>query len=76
MEKIIKYVPQGVRLIPQGEYVAASLQNYLHRHPEMDERCTRGGKCHYLTTENSEKFHESAALFMHEPTLSVEKINL
>ena len=76
MEKIIKYVPQGVRLIPQGEYVAASLQNYLHRHPEMDERCTRGGKCHYLTTENSEKFHESAALFMHESTLSVEKINL
>ena len=76
MEKIIKYVPSGVRLVPQGEYVAASLENYLHRHPEMEQRCTRGGSCHYLTTENAEKFHESAALFMREPSLSVEKISL
>ena len=76
MEKIIKYVPSGVRLVPQGEYVAASLKDYLQRHPEMEQRCTRGGSCHYLTTENAEKFHESAALFMREPSLSVEKISL
>lgn len=76
MEKIIKYVPSGVRLVPQGEYVAASLEDYLRRHPEMEKRCTRGGTCHYLTTENAEKFHESAALFMREPSLSVEKISL
>ena len=76
MEKIVKYVPKGVRVIPQGDYVAASLQDYLQRHPEMEVRCTRGGKCHYLTTENAEKFHESASLFMREPSLSVEKITL
>ena len=76
MEKIIKYVPNGVRLVPQGEYVAASLMDYLNRHPEMEQRCTRGGTCHYLTTENAEKFHESASLFMREPSLSVEKISL
>ena len=76
MEKIIKYVPNGVRLVPQGEYVAASLEDYLRRHPEMEQRCTRGGTCHYLTTENAEKFHESASLFMREPSLSVEKISL
>ena len=76
MEKIVKYVPNGVRIIPQGDYVAASLQDYLKRHTEMEVRCTRGGKCHYLTTENAEKFHESAALFMRESTLSVEKITL
>lgn len=76
MEKIIKYVPSGVRLVPQGEYVAASLKDYLHRHPEMEQRCTRGGQCHYLTTENAEKFQESASLFMREPSLTVEKISL
>ena len=76
MEKIVKYVPTGVRLIPQGEYVAASLKDYLRRHPEMEVRCTRGGDCHYLTTENTEKFQESAALFMHESHLTAEKIIL
>lgn len=76
MEKIVKYVPGQVRIVPQGEYVAASLKDYLNRHPEMETRCTRNGKCQYLTTENTEKFHESAALFMHDPSLSVEKIIL
>ena len=76
MEKIIKYVPNGVRIIPQGEYVAASLKDYLHRHPEIEARCTRSAKCHYLTTENPDKFFENATLFMHEPDLTVEKISL
>lgn len=75
MNKIVKYTPPGVRLIPQGEYVAQSLRNYLSRHPEMEERCRKGGGCHYLTTENADKFRESAALFMHE-TVEVEKIEL
>ena len=36
IEKIRRYVPTGVTLLPQGEYVACSLEDYLHRHPEMD----------------------------------------
>lgn len=76
MEKILKYVPNGVRIVPQGEYVAASLQDYLRRHPEMTVRCTQGGTCHYLTTESTEKFRESATLFMHDPDLTVERIQL
>lgn len=66
MNKIIKYTPPGVRIVPQGEYVAASLRNYLQRHPEMDVRLTQHGTCHYLTTESADKFRQSAALFMHE----------
>ena len=38
MNKIVKYAPPSVRIIPQGDYVAASLQDYLRRHPEMDVR--------------------------------------
>ena len=66
MNKIIKYTPPGVRIVPQGEYVAASLRNYLKRHPEMEQALSRQGTCHYLTTESAEKFNQSAALFMHE----------
>ena len=64
--KIVKYVDPGIRIIPQGEYVARSLQNYLLRHPDMEQRCTRTGTCQYYTTENADKFKESATTFLHE----------
>lgn len=66
MNKILKYTPPGVRLVPQGDYVASSLQDYLQRHPEMEQRLSRNGQCRYLTTESSDKFSESGMLFMHE----------
>lgn len=75
INKIIKYTPSGVRIIPQGEHVAASLANYLKRHPEMDVRLSRGGTCRCLTTESPERFQQSATLFMHE-TMEVEEIQL
>lgn len=37
--KIREYTPDGIRVIAQGEYVAESLKDYLHRHPEMDAKC-------------------------------------
>jgi glutamate racemase len=55
--------------------VANSLQDYLERHPEIEQRCTRSGKVRYMTTENPEKFKEQAQLFLHEP-VEVEKITL
>lgn len=75
MNKIVKYVPTGVRIVPQGEYVAASLKDYLQRHPDMALRCTTGGTVCYLTTEDTAKFRESAALFMHQ-NVEVEQIEL
>ena len=75
MPKILKYLPQGVRVVPQGEYVAESLKAYLERHPQMEQRCARGGTVSYLTTENPEKFKEQAQIFLHEP-VEVENISL
>ena len=45
LEKIKKYTPEGIRILSQGEYVATSLQDYLYRHPEMDERCSKKATC-------------------------------
>ena len=75
LPKIHKYIPRGIRIISQGESVAESLQRYFERHPEIEQRCTRGGEVHYLTTENPEKFKEQAQLFLHE-SVEVEKETL
>lgn len=75
MPKIVKYLPSGVRIIPQGEYVADSLRQYLERHPEMDARCSHGGTARYLTTENPATFKEQAQIFLHED-INVEHVEL
>ncbi len=75
LPKIHKYMPRGIRIISQGEYVADSLKNYFQRHPEIEQRCTKGGQVHYLTTENPEKFKEQAQIFLHEP-VEVENVVL
>jgi glutamate racemase len=66
IEKIRKYTPGPIRLFAQGPYVAASLQNYLYRHPEMEGRLTRQGSIRFLTTESADRFAETASLFLKE----------
>jgi len=75
MEKIRQYTPLGITLVPQGRYVAASLHDYLHRHPDIRAHISTGGSCRYMTTESAEKFRESASVFLHED-VEVEHINL
>lgn len=75
LPKIRSYMPEHIRLVTQGEYVAESLRDYLQRHPEMDARCTKGGTCRFYTTEAEEKFVESASLFLKED-LDVERVIL
>lgn len=75
IKKIRKYVPAGVKLISQGEYVAESLADYLVRHPEMSSRLTTGGSRRFLTTESVEKFSDAASLFLGY-NVNAEKIEL
>lgn len=75
LPKIQKFIPQGVKVVAQGEYVATSLRDYLHRHPEMDMKCTREGKCRFYTTEAEDKFIESASMFLNE-NITVQRITL
>lgn len=75
MPKIRKHVPENVQIVAQGEYVAKSLQDYLQRHPDMEQRCTKHGTVRYLTTENPEKFKENAQIFIHEE-VNVEHVDL
>lgn len=72
---IRRYVPNGTRLISQGELVAHSLENYLQRHPSMEEACTKGGNTRYFTTEYPKKFSETASIFL-KKEIEVERIEL
>lgn len=64
MEKIVKYTPSGVKVISQGDIVAASLEDYLKRHPEMETRCSKGGSKLYFTTDSPELFNRQATIFL------------
>ena len=67
------------KIISQGEIVARSLADYLHRHPDIAERALKNRHAlednskfiihnsKFLTTESATKFSDSASLFLSEP---------
>ncbi len=61
--KIRKYLPEKIKLISQGEIVAKSLKDYLHRHPEIDEKCTKTSTYKFFTTDSPEVFKEYGKIF-------------
>lgn len=56
-------VPDNVKVVSQGPIIADRLEDYLRRHGELEEKCTKNGTVHYLTTENAETFDENASHF-------------
>ena len=64
-----------VNVIAQGDLVARSLADYLVRHPEYREQLSTGASCHYLTTENADRFAQSASHFL-SSAISAEHIDL
>lgn len=75
IDKIRQYSPSGLQILSQGKYIAESLENYLNRHPEIEENCTKNGKTQYYTTESASKFKESASIFLNKE-IEVERINI
>ena len=71
IEAYLSLTNRQISVVSQGEIVARSLADYLHRHPEIVERISSpsegrsGGG--FLTTESATKFSESASLFLAEP---------
>jgi len=59
--------PQPIHIISQGALVAESLKDYLARHAEYREQLSQGGSCAYLTTENADRFSQSASIFLDAP---------
>ncbi len=70
-EKIKQFMPGSVVIIEQGTIVAQSLKNYLQRHQEMDEQCSKGVSIDFYTTGDTTDFDEHAAHFFGEPVKSI-----
>ena len=60
-------VAHEVEVVAQGEIVARSLKDYLRRHTDIAATLSQGATCTYLTTEQADKFSESASLFLRTP---------
>ena len=65
-EQLQRLLPEHIEVLAQGKIVAESLADYLERHPEMEDQCSKGGTVRYLTTENAKAFSEKASLLMND----------
>lgn len=65
-EKIEKHLPRNVKLVSQGQIVAESLKDYLHRHPEIETKISKENKRVFYTTDSTEDFNNKATIFFGE----------
>lgn len=64
LDTISSLVPKGVKVLTQGTIVAASLVDYLQRHPALDAGITRHSDCVFYTTDATADFDAHAADFL------------
>ena len=60
---IAEYVPKGVSIVAQGALVAERLADYLNRHPEVEDQCSKHGKTTFYTTDDIESFEANTEIF-------------
>jgi len=63
LDKINKYIPDGMRVFEQGSIVAEGLVHFLERHPEMRSRLSTGSTRNFTTTDHAENFDKQATVF-------------
>ncbi len=63
MGKIREYSPADMTILSQGEIVAESLADYMHRHPEMETRISKNTRRAFYTTDSTEDFDNHASVF-------------
>jgi glutamate racemase len=63
LEKIKRFIPEGVQVLSQGKIVADSLQEYLNRHPEIEVKYSKNGQISFFTTDSTEDFDSHATNF-------------
>jgi len=70
LDKIREYSPADMKILTQGEIVAQSLEDYLVRHPEIENRCSKNGVREFYTTDSTEDFDSHATTFFGAPVKS------
>ncbi len=65
-KRIEKFLPADVSVIAQGEIVAASLNDYLQRHTEIETKLSKNRSIQFYTTDSAEDFKNHASIFYGE----------
>ena len=73
--KIQKYLPRKIKIISQGSIVAKSLEEYLQRHPDIDNKCSKNSNMQFFTTDSPVDFDKHSEIFFGEKVHSTQ-INL
>lgn len=76
LARIREALPRKISLVSQGAIVASSLQDYLHRHPEMDIRLSKTSQMSYRTTSGKDEFLSLASVFLGEDISSDSVIQI
>jgi glutamate racemase len=71
IKKIKKYLPAGIKVISQGEIVAKSLKDYLNRHPEIENKCSKNSNLQFFTTDSIVDFNKHSKLFFGDEVRSI-----
>jgi len=70
-KKIREFLPANVQIVSQGDIVAKSLQDYLHRHPEMENNLSKNKTQQFFTTtDDTADFDHYAKIFFSVPVKS------
>ena len=71
LDKISSEIPQHVKVVTQGEIVADSLADYLHRHPGLEVKLSKNNTHRFYTTsDDTDDFDHHATLFFSEQVQS------
>ncbi len=62
-KKIESLLPKNIKVLSQGKIVADSLADYLQRHSEIEQVCSKHGKSTFYTTDSPELFDTNAKIF-------------
>jgi glutamate racemase len=68
--KMKAVLPEGFKLVAQGDIVAHSLADYLKRHPEMEVQLGRERRKKFFTSGDEEVFDKNASIFFDETIVS------
>jgi len=63
IEKLCKFTPPHITILSQGEIVAKSLADYLHRHPAIEDKCLQIASIDFYTTDDTTDFDNKATIF-------------
>jgi glutamate racemase len=67
------FCSRHISVVAQGEIVAASLEDYLRRHPEIEKQLEKNSTADFCTTDSVEDFEEPCNHFL-RPRSTVEAV--